>query len=120
MSDLSLILWLWSPVPPGSSSIFPMLPSKWLSTHLPCWASQEDEDVLPSGVARRHRTLEATNIAGSGNGTVRVTCSSQGKQAWSDLLLGQASAVGGSLQFAAVGLTDGSLVVRRHLRVPGT
>lgn len=92
----------------------------WLSTDIPCWVLQEEEEVLPSGAARRHRTLEATNIPAIGDARVRITCSSQGKQAWSDLLNGQASAIAGSQQYAAVGLTDGSLMVGVHMHAPQT
>jgi hypothetical protein len=60
----------------------------------------------------RHRTLEATHVAGAGDGKTQLRCFSKGKLAWSDLLLGRVTAVAGNLHYSAVGLHDGSLMVR--------
>eukprot|EP00884_Botryococcus_braunii_P023583 jgi/Botrbrau1/9909/Bobra.0012s0010.2 len=72
---------------------------------------EDDSDDPTPGAPRRHRTLEATHVAGPGDGKTQLRCFSKGEVAWCDLLLGRVTAVGGNLHYCAVGLQDGSLMV---------
>ncbi len=59
-------------------------------------------------------TLEAANdlAAGAAKATAQLVCSCSGKQAWADRVGGCVVALAGNQHFSAVGLLDGSLLVR--------
>jgi hypothetical protein len=64
--------------------------------------------------------LEAANDLASGadRATADVVCSCSGKQVWADRISGCVVRLAGSLNYAAVGLRDGSLQVPRFWRTP--
>ena len=77
-------------------------------------------DMAPVGQAPGRIVLEAANDLASGadRATADVVCSCSGKQVWADRISGCVVRLAGSLNYAAVGLRDGSLQVPRFWRTP--